>query len=61
MDYLPLADDITTSSQNATRKLTRVEDGECWRWSELGWRCCTRVSQGETKLGVVVRMKANED
>ena len=31
-----------------------VEDGECWRWSELGQRCCTRV-------GVIVRMKANEN
>ena len=31
-----------------------VKDGECWRWLEFGWRCCTRV-------GVVVRMKANED
>ena len=26
--------------------------GECWRWSELGQRCCTRVGQRETKLGL---------
>ena len=38
-----------------------VKDGECQRWSELGWGCCTRVRQRETKLEVVVRTKANED
>ena len=27
----------------------RVGSGECWRWSELGQRCCTRVGQRETK------------
>ena len=27
----------------------RVGDGECQRWSELGWKCCTRVKQGETE------------
>ena len=26
-------------------------DGVCWRWSELGWRCCTRVKWGETESG----------
>ena len=39
----------------------RVKDGECQRWSELGQRCCTRDGQRETKLEVIVRMKANED
>ena len=28
-----------------------VKDGECWRWSELGWRCHTRLGQRETKSG----------
>ena len=28
-----------------------VEGGECRRWSELGWRCCTGVGQRETKSG----------
>ena len=28
-----------------------VKDRECWRGSELGWRCCTRVRQRETKSG----------
>ena len=28
----------------------RVGDGVCWRWSELGQRCRTRVRQRETKL-----------
>ena len=38
-----------------------VKDRECWRWLELGWRCHTRVGQRETKLEVIVRIKANED
>ena len=38
-----------------------VKDGECQRWLELGQRCHTRVGQRETKLEVIVRMKANED
>ena len=25
--------------------------GECQRWSELGWRCCTRVGWRKTKSG----------
>ena len=29
----------------------RVESGRCWRWSELGWRCHTRVRRKETKVG----------
>ena len=28
-----------------------VKDGECWRWSELSWRCHTRVRQRETQSG----------
>ena len=39
----------------------RVEDGECQGWLEFGWRCHTRDGLRETKLEVVVRMKANED
>ena len=31
--------------------LQRVRDGVCWRWLELGWRCCTRVEQGKTESG----------
>ena len=27
----------------------RVGSRECWRWSELGWRRCTRVGRRETK------------
>ena len=27
----------------------RVGSGRCQRWSELGWRCHTRVRQKETK------------
>ena len=27
----------------------RVGSGRCWRQSELGQRCCTRVKQKETK------------
>ena len=38
-----------------------VKDRECRRWLEFGQRCHTRVGQRETKLGVVVRTKANED
>ena len=38
-----------------------VKDGDCQRWLELGWRCYTRVGQGETELEIVVRTKANED
>ena len=30
----------------------RVEGGECWRWSELGWRSHTRVGWRETKSGL---------
>ena len=30
----------------------RVGSGRCQRWSELGWRCCTRVRQKETKVGL---------
>ena len=29
----------------------RVGSGECQRWSELGWRCRTRVGWRETKSG----------
>ena len=29
--------------------LQRVRDGGGQRWSELGWRCHTRVKQRETK------------
>ena len=28
-----------------------VEDGECWRWLELGRRCHIRVGWGDTKSG----------
>ena len=28
-----------------------VKDRECWRWLELGWRCCTRVGWRGTKSG----------
>ena len=31
--------------------LQRVGDRVCQRWSELGWRCYTRVKRGETKSG----------
>ena len=31
--------------------LRRVGDGVCRRWSELGWRCCTRVEWGKTESG----------
>ena len=29
-----------------------IKDRECWRWLELGQRCCTRVRQRETKSGL---------
>ena len=29
----------------------RVGSRECQGWLELGWRCCTRVGQRETKSG----------
>ena len=29
----------------------RVKSRECQRWSELGWRCHTRVGQRGTELG----------
>ena len=31
--------------------LQRVGDRVCQRWSELGWRSCTRVKWGKTELG----------
>ena len=31
----------------------RVESRECRRWSELSWRCCTRVGWREIGLGSV--------
>ena len=36
---------------NITNLPQGVESRECWRWLELGWRCCTRVGWRETKLG----------
>ena len=38
-----------------------LPQGQGWRLSELGQRCCTRDRREDTKLEETVRMKTSED